>query len=164
MRTDHQHRFASVTDYLHHRPPYLMLDAIESIEPTRLVAIKRLTGEEYFLAGHFPGLPILPGAMMQEATTQAAGALIAANYNPMALFNTHDPQANKFALGVLVKVRSARFRSFARPGDRLRIEVDLIERVDELFFFRGSVYRGRIRLMRNEFELANIPTAVLRDS
>ncbi len=157
----YRHEFPSVEDYLHHRAPYLMVDAIQSISDSEIVTSRRVTGEEYFLQGHFPGAPVVPGAMMQEMTTQSAGILIAARYNPMPEYNTHDPHFNEYALGVLVKVEQARFKGFARPGDQLEIRVNLNERLSGIFDFRATIAVGDKVIMRNRFQLTNIESSVL---
>lgn len=157
----YRHEFPSVEDYLHHRAPYLMVDDIQSISDSEIVTSRRVTGEEYFLQGHFPGAPVVPGAMMQEMTTQSAGILIAARYNPMPEYNTHDPHFNEYALGVLVKVEQARFKGFARPGDQLEIRVNLNERLSGIFDFRATIAVGEKIIMRNRFQLTNIESSVL---
>ncbi|MEQ9070924.1 MAG: 3-hydroxyacyl-ACP dehydratase FabZ family protein [Gimesia chilikensis] len=157
----YRHEFPSVEDYLHHRAPYLMVDDIQSISDSEIVTSRRVTGEEYFLQGHFPGAPVVPGAMMQEMTTQSAGILIAARYNPMPEYNTHDPHFNVYALGVLVKVEQARFKGFARPGDQLEIRVNLNERLSGIFDFRATIAVGDKIIMRNRFQLTNIESSVL---
>ncbi|WP_417393867.1 3-hydroxyacyl-ACP dehydratase FabZ family protein [Gimesia chilikensis] len=157
----YRHEFPSVEDYLHHRAPYLMVDDIQSISDSEIVTSRRVTGEEYFLQGHFPGAPVVPGAMMQEMTTQSAGILIAARYNPMQEYNTHDPHFNEYALGVLVKVEQARFKGFARPGDQLEIRVNLNERLSGIFDFRATIAVGEKIIMRNRFQLTNIESSVL---
>ncbi|QGQ23666.1 beta-hydroxyacyl-ACP dehydratase [Gimesia benthica] len=157
----YRHEFSSVEDYLHHRAPYLMVDGIQSISDSEIVTFRRVTGEEYFLQGHFPGAPVVPGAMMQEMTTQSAGILIAARYNPMPEYNTHDPHFNEYALGVLVKVEQARFKGFARPGDQLEIRVNLNERLSGIFDFRATIAVGEKIIMRNRFQLTNIESSVL---
>lgn len=157
----YRHEFSSVEDYLHHRAPYLMVDGIQSISDSEIVTSRRVTGEEYFLQGHFPGAPVVPGAMMQEMTTQSAGILIAARYNPMPEYNTHDPHFNEYALGVLVKVEQARFKGFARPGDQLEIRVNLNERLSGIFDFRATIAVGKKIIMRNRFQLTNIESSVL---
>lgn len=138
-----------------------MVDAIQSISDSEIVTSRRVTGEEYFLQGHFPGAPVVPGAMMQEMTTQSAGILIAARYNPMPEYNTHDPHFNEYALGVLVKVEQARFKGFARPGDQLEIRVNLNERLSGIFDFRATIDVGDKIIMRNRFQLTNIESSVL---
>jgi len=159
--THYQHQFATVEQYLHHRAPYLLVDRIVSSSPQEIVTAKKVTGDEFFLAGHFPGAPIFPGAMMQELTTQSAGILIAAHYNPMQHYDTSDPFLNEYALGVLVRVTQARYKTFARPGDELLVRVTLVEQMNNLFDFRASIHVDGQLIMRNAFQLTNIPSRVL---
>jgi len=158
----YQHRFDKIEQYLHHRPPYLLVDRIVSIEPTQIVTEKSITGDEFFIRGHFPGAPIFPGAMMQELTTQSAGILIAAEHNPMSEFNTEDPFFNEYALGVLVKVKQARYKGFARPGDTLTVTVSLQDQISEVFDFSATVSVADKTIMRNGFQLMNIKSNVLQ--
>lgn len=160
--TYHQHRFDKVEDYLHHRAPYLMVDEIVSIEKNEITTGKTVSENDFFIAGHFPGAPIMPGAMMQEMTTQSAGILIAAEHNPMAVFNTEDPFFNEYALGVLVKVKLARYKSFARPGDRLTVKVTLNDHISDVFDFSASVSVDDKTIMRNQFQLMNIKSSTLQ--
>ena len=157
-----QHNFDSIEDYLHHRSPYLLVEKIVELDSQRIVTETTITGDEFFITGHFPGAPILPGAMMQEMSTQTAGILIAAKYNPMEEFNTHDPFFNEWALGVLVKVNRARYRGFARPGDRLTISVELNEQVGAMFDFSATISVGEARVMQNSFRLTNILSKTLQ--
>jgi 3-hydroxyacyl-[acyl-carrier-protein] dehydratase len=161
MAQDFHHNFDRVEDYLHHRSPYLLVDRVVAVESKQIETEKVITGEEFFLPGHFPGVSIFPGAMMQEMTTQSAGILIAARYNPMKEYNTHDPKFNPFALGVLVRVTRAKFQGFARPGDVLRATVVLNERFDTIFDFSATLRVGDRVIMKNQFRLANIPTEAL---
>ncbi len=158
----HHHNFDSVEKYLHHRKPYLLIDSVVSVDEQSVVTSAKITGDEFFIEGHFPGAPILPGAMMQEMTTQSAGVLIAARYNPMEEFNTADPFFNEYALGVLVKVKHGRFRGFARPGDELQITVTLKEKIGEVFDFRGLITVDGKKIMQNEFQLTNILSKTLQ--
>lgn len=157
-----EHQFDNIEDYLHHRDPYLLVKKIVSISAQQIHTESTITGDEFFIAGHFPGAPILPGAMMQEMTTQSAGILIAAKHNPMEVYNTHDPFFNEYALGVLVKVTSSRFRGFARPGDTLQITIDLNERIGDFFDFRGQIRLGDKTILKNNFRLTNIRSGVLQ--
>ena len=158
----YHHDFDNVEDYLHHRHPYLMVGAIESIDDRSINTTTRITGEEHFITGHFPGAAVVPGAMMQEMTTQSAGILIGARFNPMAEFNTHDPFFNKYALGVLIRVKGARYRGFARPGDTLNTLVDLVDQVGDIFEFRGQVSLNGKVIVNNSFQLANILSSILQ--
>lgn len=157
----HHHEFPDIERYLHHRDPYLLVDRIVSISATEVVSEKTVTGQEFFLKGHFPGAPIFPGAMMQELTTQSAGVLIAAMYNPMQEYNTQDPLFNEYALGVLVEVKHARHKGFARPGDKMTAKVTLHEHVGNMFDFSATISVGPDTIMRNGFRLANINSKAL---
>ncbi len=160
----YRHEFANVEDYLHHRPPYLLVDRIASIGATEIVTEMTVNADAFFIVGHFPGAPVMPGAMMQELTTQSAGILIAARFNPMKEYNTHDPFFNEYALGLLVKVTQARYRRFARPGDTLRVHVQLNEHLSNVFDFSATVDVDGQTIMRNGFQLMNVKSQVLQDA
>ncbi|MEZ6090236.1 MAG: hypothetical protein R3C05_19855 [Pirellulaceae bacterium] len=158
----YRHDFPNVKDYLHHREPYALIESIESVLDDRIQTSIQISGDEFYLQGHFPGAPIVPGAMMQEMTTQTAGILVAARFNPMERYNTEDPFFNEYALGVLIRVKAARYRSFARPGDRLLIDVVLVDQIAEVFEFKGEIRVGDRLIMSNHFQLANIPSQTLQ--
>ena len=155
------HDFDKPEDYLHHRTPYLLVETIISITDNTVVTERLVSGEEYFLKGHFPGAPIFPGAMMQELATQSAGILIAARHNPMEVYNTRDPHFNKYALGVLVRVKQARYKGFARPGDRLRVEVKLNEMIGGIFDFSARITVDNKLITKNQFQLTNVLSSIL---
>ena len=156
-----QHDFDNVEDYLHHREPYLLVQSILSMTDQSVVTERCVSGNEFYLKGHFPGAPIFPGAMLQELSTQTAGILIAARHNPMQFYNTHRPEFNEFALGVLVRVKQAKYKGFARPGDRLRVEVKLNELISGIFDFTTRVTVEKQLIMKNQFQLTNVLSSVL---
>jgi len=145
---------------LHHRPPYLLLDEVVVHSPSMLHAKKTPTMSDSFLQGHFPGAPVVPGAMMQEMTTQAAGLLIAEYFSPVPDYDSEKTKGH--ALGVLRSVHQAKYKMFARPGDELHIHVRLIEHIDQSFRFAAHIeVKGR-KIMQNEFTLINILENKLR--
>lgn len=162
MSSIFRHDLKNVEDYLHHRSPYLLVGEIESILDQSVRTSTSITGDEHFMEGHFPGAAIVPGAMLQEMTTQSAGILLAARFNPMPEFNTHDPFFNDYALGVLVRVKGARFRGFARPGDTLHTTVELTDQLGDIYEFRGRVTLNGKVVMNNSFQLANILSTMLQ--
>ena len=94
-------------------------------------------------------------------TTQSAGIYLARKHNPMNDFNTHDPFQNDLALGVLSRIYDSKFKGFARPNDELHIKVTLIENIENVFRFKGSILKRGEILLKNEFSLMNIPSKLL---
>ena len=117
-----------------HRDPFLFVDEIVELEPgVRALGRWTITGDEWFLQGHFPGNPIVPGVIMVEAAAQTAAVC--------AL--THDEHKGKF--GVFAGIDGVRFRRIVRPGDVL----DMLIVVDRL--------RGRIGRVNAELSVAGEP-------
>ncbi len=100
---------------LPHRYPFLLIDRVLDIKrKERIVAIKNVTINEPFFAGHFPGLPIMPGVLIIEAIAQAGGAL---------LLTEVEDRADKVIL--FTGIERAKFRRPVSPGDQLRLEVEV---------------------------------------
>ncbi|MDG5815758.1 bifunctional UDP-3-O-[3-hydroxymyristoyl] N-acetylglucosamine deacetylase/3-hydroxyacyl-ACP dehydratase [Chitinispirillales bacterium ANBcel5] len=117
---------------LPHRYPFLMVDKVLEVETgKRIVAVKNVSFNEPFFQGHFPGNPIMPGVLQVEAIAQAAG--IMGLYKKGAV---PDPDAKVLFMGV----DNARFRGMVRPGDVLRIEVDMLQFRRGTGKFEGKCY------------------------
>ncbi len=102
------------SDVLPHRPPFLLVDELSALEPgVSATGVWRLTGEEWFFSGHFPGRPTLPGVLMCEAIAQVGAIAVL----------TDERFAGKLPL--FGGLDSARFRRQVVPGDELTLEVTL---------------------------------------
>lgn len=139
---------------LHHRPPYLHIDKIIDASKEAIHAQKIPRREDFYLQGHFPGTPIVPGAMMQEMTTQAAGLLITEFYSPVEDYDSESTKGH--ALGVLRAIHYAKYKKFARPDDVLDIKVTLLLRIEKSFRFKAVIEIDGEKIMSNEFTLINI--------
>src|SRR5215469_4456046 len=101
---------------LPHRYPFLLIDRIVEIErKKRIVALKNVTANEPFFAGHFPERPIMPGVLLVEAMAQAGAVLLLTEF----------PDRNQ-KLVFFTGIERARFRRPVIPGDQLRIEVEVL--------------------------------------
>lgn len=115
---------------LPHREPFLLLSEITALEPGQMASgTWRLTGEEPFFAGHFPGRPTLPGVLMVESLAQLGAAAVLAD--------------GRFAgrLPLFGGIDRARFRRQVLPGDVLELEVRL-----ERLSGHGGAGRGEARV------------------
>ena len=115
---------------LPHRFPFLLIDRLMEIErKKRIVALKNVTINEPFFAGHFPNFPIMPGVLIVESIAQAGGAL---------LLTEIPDRENK--LMVFTGIERARFRRPVVPGDQLRIEVEVLAWRRTAARMQGNVY------------------------
>jgi 3-hydroxyacyl-[acyl-carrier-protein] dehydratase len=144
---------------LHHRTPYLLVDRVIEANPKHIHAQKVPSQTEFFLQGHFPGAPVVPGAIMQEMTTQTAGLLIAEFYSPVSDYDSDKTKG--YALGVLRAIHKAKYKKFARPNDVMDIKVELLDKVDNLFRFKAEIEVAGDKIMNNEFSLVNISEDLL---
>jgi len=104
----------SPEDLLPHRPPFLFVDEILEIAPGESArGVWRLTGDEWFFPGHFPGRPTLPGVLMCEAIAQVGALAVLSD--------------ERFAgrLPLFGGIDKARFRRQVVPGDELTLECSM---------------------------------------
>jgi beta-hydroxyacyl-ACP dehydratase FabZ len=115
-----------ILQVLPHRYPFLLVDRILELEEgKRVVGLKNVTINEPFFQGHFPGHPIMPGVLIIESLAQVGG---------MLLMRTVEDPASKVVY--FMSLESVKFRRPVRPGDQLRLEVEVLQ-------LRGKTCRMR---------------------
>jgi 3-hydroxyacyl-[acyl-carrier-protein] dehydratase len=109
------HTTREIEALIPHRWPFLLIDRIVEYDPDakRIVAIKGVTATEWFFAGHFPGLPVMPGVLQVEALAQT-----------MAVYVAKQPGFGD-RIGLFAGIDEARFKRIVSPGDSLRLEVTM---------------------------------------
>jgi 3-hydroxyacyl-[acyl-carrier-protein] dehydratase len=113
----HADQLEAVHAVLPHRDPFLFVDRIVERDEKRVVTEWRAKEDAPFFRGHYPGNPILPGVLLCEMAAQSSAILFA-----------NDPREDN-ATPVLTKIAEARFKRMVRPGETLRCDVALDERV-----------------------------------
>ena len=116
-----------------HRYPFLLVDRCEAYSPSQsIVGIKCVTVNEPFFQGHFPGSPVMPGVLIVEAIAQTGAVLMSKSLEVDV--------AGKTIL--FMSLDNCRFRSPVRPGDVLRMQVEVIKHRGDIFKFKGQALVG----------------------
>ena len=119
-----------------------LIDRVIERSPDKLVAVKNVTSAEEYLGDHFPTFPVLPGVMMLEAITQAAGWLL------------HHRTGFGKSMAVLKEARNVKYGTFVAPGQALRVEVDFAKQTDAGASFKASGFVGDSLAVQARVEIA----------
>ena len=114
-----------------HRPPFLFVDKIVELSDTRIKTMKEIKPDDPVFEGHYPGQPIMPGALICESIFQTGAILLSKMMGSMC-----------GGIPVLTRINNAKFKSIVKPGNTLDIEAELVEKVSNAYFMRGKASVG----------------------
>jgi 3-hydroxyacyl-[acyl-carrier-protein] dehydratase len=115
--------------YIPHRYPFLLVDRVLEIELGKgITALKNVSINEPFFAGHFPVRPVMPGVLIIEALAQSAAILAC---------RTNDWKQNE-SLFYLGSIDNTRFKKVVVPGDQLVLKIDVLKRRSMVWQFKGT--------------------------
>ena len=121
-----------ITDLLPHREPMLLIDELTNIvKLTSATAIVNVRKDSFFVQGHFPGQPVMPGVLIVEAFGQAAAALTAHGIDKATYENK---------LVYLMSVEKARFRSPVIPNCKLELNIEAIRSHGKVWKYKGEAF------------------------
>lgn len=124
---------AEILRRIPHRYPFLLIDRAENYRPREsIVGIKNVTMNEPFFVGHFPGNPVMPGVLIIESLAQAGAVLMS---------KTLDADIEGKTI-FFMTLDNCRFRQPVRPGDVLRLHVEVLKVRSKLFKFQGKAMVG----------------------
>lgn len=116
-----------IEEIIPHRDPFLLIDEVTELEPgKRVVARKVVREDEWYLSGHFPGQPVMPGVLMVEALAQAGAVAVLSEGE------------NRGKLVLFAGIDKLRFKRIVQPGDELELTCE-VEKV------KGPVGRGQAK-------------------
>src|ERR1700732_4553450 len=114
-----------IKETIPHRYPFLLVDRIlEAEDGKRWGGIKNVTANEEFFNGHFPDYPVMPGVLIVEALAQVGAVAVLIK------------EENRGRLAFFAGIDSCRFKRQVKPGDQLRLEVEMVR-------LRGPIGKGK---------------------
>ena len=127
-----------IKELLPHREPMLLLDELVDIKKLHsATAIVNVTKESFFVQGHFPGQPVMPGVLIVEAFGQAAAALTAHGLDKSTYENK---------LVFLMNVEKARFRNPVIPKCKLELKIEAIRSHGRVWKYKGDAFVNGLKM------------------
>ena len=127
---------------LPHREPMLLLDEAYLNEDGTATGYYTVRGDEFFLRGHFPGKPVVPGVIQCEIMAQSACILFA------------DKMREKDVLPLYTGLDKVRFRGMVVPGDKIRIDTRILRQSHPMYLLHGELSVDGKKCMSGDFSFA----------
>ena len=129
---------AEIINLLPHREPMLLIDELINIKKLHsATAIMNVKKDAFFVQGHFPGNPVMPGVLIVEAFGQAAAALTASGIDKKEYDNK---------LVFLMSVEKARFRNPVIPDCKLILKIEALRSHGRVWKYKGDAYVNEIKM------------------
>ena len=127
-----------IKELLPHREPMLLIDELINIKKLHsATAIVNVKEDSFFVQGHFPGEPVMPGVLIVEAFGQAAAALTA---------NGIDKSTYENKLVFLMTIEKARFRNPVLPNCRLELYIEAVRSHGRVWKYKGEAFVGEKKM------------------
>ena len=132
-----------IKELLPHREPMLLIDELINIKKLKSgTAIVNVKKDSFFVQGHFPGEPVMPGVLIVEAFGQAAAALTA---------NGIDKSTYENKLVFLMTIEKARFRNPVIPNCKLELKIEAIRSHGRVWKYKGEAFVGEKKMADAEW-------------
>ena len=114
-----------------HRPPFLFVDRIVEISGTKIRTAKEIKPDDPVFQGHYPGQPIMPGALICESIFQTGAILLSKMMGGLS-----------DGIPVLTRINNAKFKNIVKPGATLDIEAELVGKISNAYYMKGKASVG----------------------
>jgi 3-hydroxyacyl-[acyl-carrier-protein] dehydratase len=142
---------AEILQRIPHRYPFLLVDRAEDYRAHQsIVGIKCVTMNEPYFQGHFPDNPVMPGVLIVEALAQTGAVLMSKSLDADVKGKTI----------FFMSLDNCRFRYPVRPGDVIRMEVEVVRARADVFKFRGKAMVGDKTAAEADFAAMVVETPV----
>ncbi|CDB31498.1 (3R)-hydroxymyristoyl-[acyl-carrier-protein] dehydratase [Clostridium sp. CAG:575] len=132
-----------IKEIIPQREPFLMIDEVEEYTPgEKAIAYKNVDINEWYFKGHFPGKPIMPGVLIAESLAQAGAIAILSM------------EENKGKNALFAGIDKMKFKKMVVPGDRLKLEVNIIKRKGPIGVGEGIATVNGNLVAKGEFTFA----------
>ena len=129
---------SDILNLLPHREPMLLIDELYDIKKLHSAkAVVNVRKDSFFVQGHFPGQPVMPGVLIVEAFGQAAAALTASGINK-------EEYENKLVF--LMGVDKARFRNPVIPDCKLILKIEAIRSHGRVWKYKGEAFVNEVKM------------------
>lgn len=132
-------KLAEVEAAIPHRKPMLLVDEIVERSDDSIRCTKTFSSDDYFVQGHFPDYPLVPGVILCESALQTGAILLSSQME------------GEGAVPVATRIDAVKFKKMVRPGDTIQIDVTLNDSVSNAYFMTGKVTVGGKLAARLDF-------------
>ena len=127
-----------ILELLPHREPMLLIDELYDIKKlSSATAVLNVKKDSFFVQGHFPGQPVMPGVLIVESFGQAAAALTAHGLDK----STYDDK-----LVFLMSIEKARFRNPVIPDCKLILKIEAIRSHGKVWKYKGEAFVDKVKM------------------
>lgn len=140
--------YKDIKEYIPHREPFLFVDKIISLNENQIATEYTFKPTNDFYKGHYPGNPITPGVITCEAVFQSAAILISSKID----------FENNLSKGVpvLTRINSAKFKSMVKPGDKIHMQAEITDRLQNTWYLKGKVSVADKNILTIDFAVSLI--------
>lgn len=131
-----------IKNILPHRDNMLLVEEAESVDENTAKGRYTIKGDEFFLQGHFPGNPVVPGVVLCEMMAQASAVIIA--------------EKSAVSIPFFAEIQKAKFKNKVLPGDTFEIQCELTRNRGNFYFIKGKGYVDGKLCVSAEFSFALI--------